>query len=378
MRAVEHNSRRGRFWIVAALTLVALVLGVTACGGGGGGAAADSGGDAAPASDGGSTDKAAAGGEKTELPKKTVGILNVNGSDPAAIKCFDAAAGPMKKLGWKVVSVDAQGDPIKMASGMRQLVDQNVDAILLEAVDATAVGDGLSQAEKKKIPVVEFCGGGTPSRQISAEIAPSDFVLAALAGDYVVRKLNGQGDVAIFTTDSQPWARYRSSVLKTVLSHYPDMKVVATKQIDYAKYVNEVETATAAIARTNPDLKAIVTIVSPFSTPVATALRQVNMQDKVFSVSIFATDANLELIRQGKLAAVADANFGQVGYQAVDALVQHFGKGEPLSGAGAYRFPLQHTMITKDNLPTKADEADQPYVKFYEDLWASQFSNAGS
>jgi ABC-type sugar transport system substrate-binding protein len=375
--AVDHNWRRGRFWIVAAFALVALVLGVAACGGGGDDGAGDTGTDTAPVSDGASAEDAA-GGEKTELPKKTVGILNVNGSDPAAIKCFDAAVGPMKKLGWKVVSVDAQGDPIKMASGMRQLVDQNVDAILLEAVDATAVGDGLSKAEEKKIPVVEFCGGGTPSRQIGAEIAPSDFVLAALAGDYVVRKLNGQGDVAIFTTDAQPWARYRSTVLKTVFSHYPDMKVVAVKQIDYAKYVNEVETATAAIARTNPNLKAIVTIVSPYSTPVATALRQVNMQDKVFSVSIFATEANLELIRQGKLAAVADANFGQVGYQAVDALVQHFGKGEPLSGAAAYRFPLQHTVITKDNLPTKADEADQSYVQFYEDLWASQFSNTGN
>jgi ribose transport system substrate-binding protein len=376
MRAVEHNPRRGRFWIVAALALIALVLGVTACGGGDGGTA-DTGGNTTQPSDAEPADTAA-DGEKTELPKKTVGILNVNGSDPAAIECFNAAAGPMKKLGWKVVSVDAQGDAIKMASGMRQLVDQNVDAILLEAVDATAVGDGLRQAAAKKIPVVEFCGGGTPSRQINAEIAPSDFVLAALAGDYVVRRLNGQGDVAIFTTDSQPWARYRSTVLKTVFSHYPDMKVVAVKQIDYGKYVNEVETATAAIARTNPNLKAIVTIVSPYSTPVATALRQVNMQQKVFSVSIFATEANLELIRQGKLAAVADANFGQVGYQAVDALVQHFGKGETLSGAAAYRFPLQHTVITKDNLPTKADKADKPYVKFYEDLWATQFSNVGS
>ena len=314
-------------------------------------------------------------GDSRELAPRTVGILNVNASDPAAAQLEDSAKEAMDSLGWKTVSIDAGGNPSKMASGMNQMLVQGVDAVLLDAVDPAAITDGLKKAKDRGVPVVLDGGQGTPTDLISASIAPDDFTLASMAVNYVVNAIDNQGKVAVMATDALTFSRNRTNLLKADLAGYPGIEVVEIHQVDYANYVNDVQTAVAALLTQHPDLSAIVTTISPYATPVINTLKRQGADIPV--IGFYDTPSNLDLIRAGGLTAVAATSFPQNAYQAVDALAQHFGRGVAIDGASQFLLPLKYTLVTADNVDRASTTSDggSDFKKFYDDRWSGQFSN---
>lgn len=315
-------------------------------------------------------------GPKKAMPAKKIGILNVAKADPGAALLEDAAAQAAKKLGWSTISVDAGGNPAKMAAGMKQLVSQRVDAVLLDAVDPAAVSDGLRQAQAQRIPVVLYGGAGTPAPNVT-QIVPNDFALASIASDYLINSLNGKGKVAIMTTDGISWSRNRSQLFKQIAQQHPGIKIVATHQVDFANFTSDLLSATKAVLQANPDLNAILATISPYPTPIAAALKQESKSSQVKVVGFYDYPSELQLIKAGQLSGVATASFPHNAWQAVNALAQHFGEGKPLTAADQFQLPLQYRLITQGNAPASIDDdpaADQA-AAYYSKLWASQFSN---
>lgn len=345
---------------------------------GGLGACTRAGNDSDKANGAGGSTGAAAGtddGSPVELMPRTVGILNVNASDPAAAQLEDSAIEALDTLGWESVSVDAGGNPSKMAAGMKQLLVQNVDAVLLDAVDPAAITDGLREAEAQDVPVVLYGGQGTPSDLIDASIAPDDFTLASMAANYLVNALDNKGKVAVMATDALTFSRNRTNLLKADLAGYPDIELVDIHQVDYANYVNDVQTAVSALLGQHPDLSAIVTTISPYANPVINALGREGVDIPV--IGFYDTPSNLELIRTGGLTAVAATSFPHNAYQAVDALAQHFGRDVPIQGASQFLLPLQYTLVTGDNIDSASTTAGgrSDFKTFYEERWSSAFTN---
>jgi ABC-type sugar transport system substrate-binding protein len=316
-----------------------------------------------------------AGGAKKEMPAKKIGILDVAKADPGAALLEDAAKQAAAQLGWSAITVDAGGNPAKMAAGMKQLVAQGVDAVMLDAVDPAAVSDGLRQAEAKNIPVVLYGGAGTPAPNVT-QIVPNDFALASIASDYLINSLNGKGKVAIMTTDGISWSRNRSELFKQIAKQHPGIQIVATHQVDFGNFTSDLLSATKAVVQANPDLNAIFATISPYPTPIAAVLKQAG-KTNVEVVGFYDYPSELQLIKNGQLGGVATASFPHNAWQAVDALAQHFGNGKSLSAAGQFSLPLQYELITAGNAPASID--DDPAAKqaadYYSRLWASQFSN---
>jgi ABC-type sugar transport system substrate-binding protein len=310
-----------------------------------------------------------------ELAQRTIGILDVNASDPAAAQLEKSAIDATKTLGWKTVSVDAAGNPSKMAAGMKQLLVQKVDAILLDAVDPAAVTDGLREAKDRGVPVVLYGGQGTPSDLIAASIAPDDFTLASMATNYLVNAIGNKGKVAVMATDALTFSRNRTNLLKADLAGYPDIQLVDVHQVDYANYVNDVQTAVSALLKQNSDLSAIVTTVSPYATPVINALKRAGVDIPV--IGFYDTPSNLDLIRSGGLTAVAATSFPQNAYQAVDALAQYLGRKTPIDGASQFLLPLRYTLVDSTNIDSASTTAGAgvDFKQFYERRWSDEFTN---
>jgi len=321
---------------------------------------------------------ASSAGEATgpvELAARKVGILNVNASDPAAALLEDAAEEAIEALGWNSVVIDTAGNPSKMAAGMQQLLVQDVDAILLDAVDPAAVTQGLEEARSKDVPVILYGGQGTPSELVAASIAPDDFTLAAMVANYLTNAVGDSGDVAIMATDALTFSRNRTTLLKAELASFPDLRVVDIHQVDYANYVADVGTAVSALVKEYPDLKAVITTVSPYSTPVINELNRLGADVPV--LGFYDTPSNLDLIRDGGLTAVAATSFPHNAYQAVDALAQHFGRGTAIQGGMQYSLPLTYSLVTADNLTTSSTTADNAvdFKDFYLSSWKEMFTN---
>jgi ribose transport system substrate-binding protein len=261
---------------------------------------------------------------------------------------------------------------------MTQLLSQDVDAVLLDAVNPAVVTAGLQKAKAKNIPVVLYGGSGSPSELISAAIVPNDVTLAAIATDYLVNVLGGKGEIAIMTTDGIPFAGNRTAQLRFELKQFPGIKVAAVHQVDFAKFDSDLMSATKSVLQAHPDIKAIFATISPFPTPIAAALRQLGKTDDVKVFGFYAYPSELQLIRKGQLAGVADASFPHNAYQAVDALAQFFGKQTPISSADAYRLPLGYDLVTKDNAPPEGQgvKTRVDFVGYYGRLWANEFTVA--
>lgn len=321
----------------------------------------------------GSTSAAQSG--STALQTRKIGILDVNASDPAAAQLEDSAKQAISTLHWTSVSVDAAGNPSKMAAGMQQLLVQNVDAILLDAVDPAAVTQGLQQAKDKHVPVIVYGGQGTPSDLVAASIAPDDFILASLVANYLTNAIGNTGSVAIMATDALTFSRNRTTLLKAYLASYPGIKTVEIHQVDYANYVADVQTAVSALLKQYPNLSAIITTVSPYSNPAISELQREGRKLPV--IGFYDTPSNLALIRSGGLTAVAATSFPQNAYQAVDALAEYFGRAIAISGASQYALPLRYTLVDADNIDSTSTTAAGAvdYKSYYLNVWKREFTN---
>lgn len=358
----------------------ALLIGLLAAGCGSSASSGDSSSSGGSTSGGAnasaSTPAVTSSGPKTAVASKKIGILNVSAADPGAVQLANSADDAAKKLGWTTTQIDTGGNPAKMAAGMKQLVAEKVDAVLLDAVDPAAVADGLRQAHAANMPVVLYGGAGTPSPYVT-QIVPNDFALASIASDYLINALDGTGKVAIMTTDGIPWSRNRSNLFREIAKQHPGIQVVAVHQVDFANFTSDLLSATKDVLQSNPDLNAIFATISPYPTPIAAALKQAGASSKVKVVGFYDYPSELQLLKAGGMSGVATASFPHNAWQAVDALAQHFGKNAPLSSGGQYGMPLQYQLVTQANAPASIndDPAGQNAASYYTSLWKSEFSN---
>lgn len=377
-----------RGWLRPALAMIALALAGAGCGSSGSnsGAASGSGSGSQSAASGSQSTGAKSpslsvppihtSGPKTAMPAEKIGILDVAAADPAAALLQSVAQSAAAKLGWSSVAIDAGGNPAKMAAGMKQLVAENVNAILLDAVDPATVADGLRQATSSHIPVVVYGGAGTPAPNV-VQIVPNDTSLATLASNYLINSLHGQGNVAVMTTDGLVWSGIRSHLFERMAQQHPGIHVVAVHQVDYGNYTSDLLSATKAVLQAHPDLNAIYATVSPYPTPIAAALAQAGASSKVRVVSFYDYPSELKLIKAGLLSGVATTSFPHNAWQAVDALAQYFGKKTSLSPTEENRLPLTYQLITRSNAPasTNDDPSATQAADYYSKLWQSEFTN---
>src|SRR5581483_1835572 len=59
-----------------------------------------------------------------------------------------------KVAGWKTIVIDGKVDPQVQQKAMNSLIARKVDAIVLNSINASSVGQGMAAAKKAGIPVI--------------------------------------------------------------------------------------------------------------------------------------------------------------------------------------------------------------------------------
>src|SRR5262249_4785768 len=171
----------------------------------------------------------------------------------SAYVAFEKAAA--KKYGVSLVRpISSDGDAGKQATQIRQLIDQGVNALIINPVDSAAIAPTLAYAAAKHVPVVSV--DVAPTKGKVYMIVRADNVLYGLnACKYITSHVKGSGHVAMLEGDlaSINGLDRKNGFLSCMKSH-PNLKVVeyATKW-DTPTAVNDAKTALSAYS----DLKAI-------------------------------------------------------------------------------------------------------------------------
>lgn len=376
-----------RMRIAVALLLGCLIALLAGCGGGGdddsspeGGVGTASGEAVSAAAKAG---KAAAekAGEGTLPEGITVGLNQIVGSVEGAQISQAALEEAADVFGWKVVVCDAQGDPTKMANCMTTLLSQNVDVIFTLSEEAAVLGGGLKAAKSKGVPVFSFGGSIAPSDLFSGIYYENNKELGEALGGYLAEQFPDEPGKVLQSTFAAEFCKERDEGMLGAAGK--SAEVVASTEVDQANLLAGTRQQVASMLAQNPDANVVYfcfeSAVSAGAQAVAAKFPGKQFPDRPLVVTYHAYLSQLELIRQGKLDAVAESPFQASAWAAVDSAASVLSEsGEPIPSPGQEvdGFPLyDYKVITKEDLPAKGElvPPTSDFITFFSEKWKHQY-----
>ncbi|ANB58069.1 periplasmic solute binding family protein [Anoxybacillus sp. B7M1] len=158
-----------------------------------------------------------------ELKKVAMTVMTLD--NPYFVAYKNALEEEAKKYGFEIIVESANLDLNTQISQVENFITQNVDLILLNAVDKKGIAGAVEQAKAAGIPIIAVdaaADGGT-----TATVMSDNYEAGKLAGEYIVKRLNGKGNVVIMNGLPMSSIMDRVQGFKDVLKNYPDIKIVA-------------------------------------------------------------------------------------------------------------------------------------------------------
>jgi ribose transport system substrate-binding protein len=338
-------------------------------------------------------------GGKTELPKKTIGFLNIIRAIESADRAEKAFTAAGEALGWKVISCDGQGDPTKIAGCADTLLNQGADAIATNGVEAAQITSALRRAKSKNIPFVECTSNVSPSKLFWGIYGPDEVKSGELAAQHLIKRLSKEEGTKEIAVHSFPtgFASLRTKALKDAVKGNPDIKIVDEVDTDLADPAGSTAKAVAAELTQYPDLKA-VWVAFDIAIPGAAQAIQQKLGRKEFPerplvVGFNANTASLQWMDRGIIDALSDTAFENTCWGAVDQFAEFYARDKkPEHGSQYETIQLDYgeeltppQLVTKDNIPDKpasdaVDPMPQPtdWPAFFKAKWAAEFGTPSS
>lgn len=176
---------------------------------------------------------------KKPMNEVVIGLTNigagVNGYVATYLDTFDAYA---KELGVQIVVLDAQVDPQKQASQVQNLVAQNVDTLIVWAVNGTAIVPSIKKAHEAGVPVMIT---NSPIDQegyqyIKTYTGPNSYTQAMQAAELMAEALDGKGNVVMINgLPGYTVSEERISGFLEVMKKYPDIKILDSQPADWSR-----------------------------------------------------------------------------------------------------------------------------------------------
>jgi ribose transport system substrate-binding protein len=181
------------------------------------------------------------------------------------------------------------------------MINQHVDALLVNPVDSAAISTTDAMATAAHIPVVMMDVGPT-SGHIYAVVRADNVLIGKEACEYIGKQAGGTGTAAVLEGDlaSINGLDRANGFINCMKQEFPKMQVLkyATKW-DSTTAVDDAQTA----IRAYPGLKGIYSSFSGPDQGILAAIHSAGAQNRVVLVETDGVPAELGLIRAGQLAA---------------------------------------------------------------------------
>jgi ribose transport system substrate-binding protein len=332
---------------------------------------------------------AAAAGDKVELPKKTVGFVNIVGAVESAQRAEREFTRAAKVLGWEVNSCDAQGDPTQMARCSDSLLDQNVDVLVVLGIEPSLIKAQLNKAKKQNVPVVEFSGQVAPDPLFAGTYYPDEPQAGQVLTDYLMEQLNALPDetVPIAVTDYPvQWSTARTDTLRAAVGEQSKVEIAVEATTDAANLVEGTRKQVNDQLTANPDLKALWFGFDSAGQAGGQAAQAKfpgkSFPDKPMVVTFHADLSTIELMRAGAIDAVSDVPYDAAGWVALDQIAQFFARDTPMStepqpeyeGLGTI---YDYVVVDTNNLPPEGEyrTPENDFPTFFTTKWSNEFTN---
>lgn len=277
--------------------------------------------------------------------------------------------------GMTLLNTNANGDANTQASMVVDLINQGVDALILNPINANAIVPVVERADKKKIPVFTLDRGAACGDCQTDFLETDNVAMGREGAQYIAEQLKKrygkvQGNVVdlvglIGTTAGDDRDKGFMDEFNKLAADNPGLKLVARQEggFDSEKSFNLMSQIMAA----NPQIDAVFNGNDDNAVGALRAVRQagraapIGDPKHIVIIGIDGTKQALTAIRKGELDATLSQNPLTMASQSVK-YVDMFFNGDR-SKIPAHQF-WPHILITKENI-------DSPEVKAY-GLWGEQ------
>lgn len=236
------------------------------------------------------------------------------------VEAFQQVAG---EKGWEVNVIDTQGDVAAVISRIEDVVNQQVDAIVIN-VDPAQVTAGLQAAQAAGIPVVGMDAGA--DALLATNVTSNGYAMAAETATYVADRIGGAGNVVMFIFEAFPPVQVRGVVADAVFGNFPDIAVLDRVTPDVADGgIADSRAKMEAILAANPEAGSIKAVWAAWDQPALGALQAIEAAGRTGEgIVITGIDANPQareaIAAGGNFEASVAQDFSGIGAAAADAV----------------------------------------------------------
>jgi len=164
-----------------------------------------------------------------DKPLKSIGITVGSLGNPYFVTIVQGAEARAKQLspGAKVTAVSADYDLNKQFTQIDNFISAHVDMILLNATDPKAIEPAVKKARAAGIVVVAV---DVTAAGANATVQTDNVKAGALSCGYIVKKLNGKGNVVIENGPQVSAVVDRVNGCKSVLAKAPGIRILSDDQ----------------------------------------------------------------------------------------------------------------------------------------------------
>ncbi len=312
-----HNRSQSIRWVVAAIVIAALLL--TACG------------------DDKKEDKA------TPVPTVpdtfTIGVALSNLGNPFFVTLQEGAESEAARQNVTLIVEDAADDAAQQTTQVQSLIDQGVDALLINPVDADAIVSAIEAANTAGIPVLTIdrsASGGT----ILSHIASDNESGGKMAGDFLAERINKKGNIVELQGPAgNSAADARGAGFDGAIANYPEITIVAKEIANWNR--DEAQAAFAQILVDQPDIVGVFAQNDQMVLGAIDAAKEAGREGIVF-VGFDAIDEAIAAVEDGSLTATIAQQPAEMGRLGVETAVKAL-KGEAVSSS----IPVDLALVTK-------------------------------
>ena len=241
--------------------------------------------------------------------KEVFYLVITNSSLPywqTAASGFNHAAAQYKVKA-KVVGPEGYDKQAELAA-LNNAVAAKPAGILISVADAAVLQPGIDAAVNAGIPVITVDSDASASRRMFF-IGTNNLEAGQLGGKRLIEKMNGKGNLIIYTIEGQPNTEERLKGLKDVLSTKPEIKIVDTIDIK-GDPRTAFDKTQETLALTGPKkVDGFICLESASGKMVSDALKRANSTDRV----LVAFDVNQDTL-DGIKAGTIDSTIAQKPY----------------------------------------------------------------
>ena len=298
---------------------------------------------------------------------KTIGIIPCATFIEGCAREANGVIAAAKAAGWTTIELNGNANPQTEQQAMDSLIARKVDAIVLNSINASSVGEGMSHAKTAHIPViVSFAQDPTPFGGI-ADVRINDTLAGEVIGAYMVT--NGGGNVVAVYDNSAQEVIQRFQGLQQAFKMFGGGKLIVNDPISGAQIGPSESNLMGALLQKYPKGQ-INWIFCGYDFSCVPLVQEIKRAGRT-EIKATGYDGNLQnlgFIRSGEVqVAAVGYPLEWAGWAVVDDLNRYFNHSPLWPGAKYFDFRL----LTKADVPHPGTsyQGDINYKAKFKQLW---------